>query len=282
MFALAEFLKRTRRPAVMGIVNATGDSFSEGPASAPETAVGRALKLLDDGADLLDLGGESTRPGSAPVSENEEIRRIVPVLTEIKRLRPGTVCSVDTRHAAVAAAALEAGAEIVNDVSMLRNAPELAELTARYGAALILCHSRGTPETMQSPEFCSYPDGVAVTVARELAEAEKLAVAAGVAPENILFDPGFGFFAKTAEQNWELAARLPLVAPPEKLLIGLSRKGFLGELTGEKDPMRRGGATLAVELLLSARAAVVRTHDAGALVQALKAAEKLRKAEELS
>lgn len=281
MFALAEFLRRTRRPAVMGIVNATGDSFSEGAASAPETAVGRALKLLDDGADLLDIGGESTRPGSAPVSENEEIRRIVPILSEIKRLRPGTVCSVDTRHTAVAAAALEAGAEIVNDVSMLRNAPELAELTARYGAALILCHSRGTPETMQSPEFCSYPDGVAVTVARELAEAERLAVAAGVAPENILLDPGFGF-AKTAEQNWELAARLALIAPPEKLLIGLSRKRFLGELTGEKDPMRRGGATLAVELLLSARAAVVRTHDAGALVQALKAAEKLRKAEELS
>ena len=281
MFALAEFLRRTRRPAVMGIVNATGDSFSEGAASAPETAVGRALKLLDDGADLLDIGGESTRPGSRAVTEEEELARVLPVLKAVRRARPGIVCSIDTRHAAVAAAALEAGAEIVNDVSMLRNAPELAELTARYGAALILCHSRGTPETMQSPEFCSYPDGVAVTVARELAEAEKLAVAAGVAPENILLDPGFGF-AKTAEQNWELAARLALIAPPEKLLIGLSRKRFLGELTGEKDPMRRGGATLAVELLLSARAAVVRTHDAGALVQALKAAERLRKAEGLS
>ena len=281
MFALAEFLEHTRRPAVMGIVNATGDSFSEGPASAPETAVGRALKLLDDGADILDLGGESTRPGSAPVTEAEEIRRVVPVLKEIKRQRPGTVCSVDTRHAAVAAAALEAGAEIVNDVSMLRNAPELAELTARYGAALVLCHSRGTPETMQSPEFCSYPDGVAVTVARELAEAEKLAVAAGVAPENILLDPGFGF-AKTAEQNWELAAHLDRIARPEKLLIGLSRKRFLGELTGEKEPALRGGATLTVELLLSGRAGVVRTHDVRQLVQALLVAERLHEAERAS
>lgn len=276
MFSLAEFLSRRRRPALMGIVNATGDSFSEGAASAPESALDRALRLADDGADLLDIGGESTRPGSRAVTEEEELDRVLPVLKAVKRARPGIVCSVDTRHAAVAAAVLEAGAEIINDVSMLRTAPEIAALTARRGAALILSHSRGTPETMQSPEYLIYPDGVAAGVRAELAAAERLARAAGVKEENLLLDPGFGF-AKTPEQNWELAAHLAAVAPPARLLIGVSRKSFLGRLTGETDPAARGSETLALELFCAeCGVGMIRTHDVRALVRALSVRNQLR------
>ena len=277
MFSLAEFLGRIRMPAVMGIVNATGDSFSEGTASAPETAAERAFRLLDDGADLLDLGGESTRPGAAPVTEEEELRRILPALLEIKRRRPDAVCAIDTRHGKVAAAALEAGAEIINDVAMLHVAPEIADAVARHGAGLILCHSRGTPENMNSPVCLNYPRGVAETVAEELAAAEKAAVAAGVKAADILLDPGFGF-AKTPEQNWSLAGHLAAVAPREKLLVGVSRKRFLGELTANPAAADRDFETLALELALAPRCAVIRTHNVKKLVRALAVAGRLDKA----
>ena len=269
MFSLADFLKHTRRPAIMGIVNCTGDSFSEGQNSAPAYAVGRALMLLDHGADLLDLGGESTRPGANEVTPQEEISRIIPVLTAIKTLRPGTVCSIDTRHADTAEAALDAGAEIINDVSMLRNAPKIAEQTARYGAALVLNHSRSTPADMMSMVNCQYPDGVAATVMQELIQAQKIALDAGVRKENILLDPGFGF-AKTADQCWELFRELKTIAPEQQILAGVSRKSFLGDLTGEKIPAARVSETLTAEIILAQYGvAVLRTHAVRELDKAL-------------
>lgn len=269
MFSLTDFLRRTRQPAIMGIVNCTGDSFSEGAASAPDSAVERALMLIAHGADLLDLGGESTRPGSAPVTPAEEIDRIIPVLAEIKRLHPETVCSIDTRNAATARAALEAGAEIINDVSMLNNAPETADLTAKYGAGLILSHSRGTPQTMMAPEYCQYPDGVAAAVKQELSAAFAQAVAAGNKAENILLDPGFGF-SKNAQQCWELLHDLAAVAPLSQMLIGVSRKTFLGALTGEKIPAQRGSETLTAEIILALQGvAMIRTHAVKDLYKAL-------------
>ncbi len=276
MFSMCGFLKQFRLPAVMGIVNASGDSFSEGINSRAESALDRALQLLDDGADLLDLGGESTRPGAAEVSPQEEIARVVPVLKNLKSLRPDTVCSVDTRHAETARAALDAGAEIINDVSMLRHAPDIAPAAAEYQAAMVLTHSRGTPENMMSAEFCNYPDGVALTAAREIAVAVDAAVNAGVKVENILLDPGFGF-AKNPGQCWELAGDLEKFASPAVILAGVSRKAFLGELTGEKNPVCRDSATLALELELARRGvAVIRTHNVRALRRGLQVVQKLQ------
>lgn len=257
---MRDFLNSRKAPAIMGIVNASGESFSERELSAAGSALDRALRLLDDGADMLDLGGESTRPGAIAVAPDEEISRVIPVLKKLKSLRPGTICSIDTRNVKTAQAALDAGAEIINDVSMLRNAPETASVIAEYQAGLILMHSRGTPDNMMEAANCIYPHGVAVTAAEEIAEAEKFAVASGIKAENILLDPGFGF-AKNAEQCWELARDLEKFAPPARTLIGVSRKSFLGKLIDEADPLARGSATLALELDFAARGtAVIRTH----------------------
>ncbi|MBR2344352.1 MAG: dihydropteroate synthase [Lentisphaeria bacterium] len=276
MFSLTDFLKKFRHSAIMGIVNASGDSFSEGRNSAPESALERALTLLDNGADLLDIGGESTRPGAAAVSEQEEIDRVIPVLVQIKKLRPDTVCSIDTRHGAVAKAALENGADIINDVSMLRNAPEIAKLTAEHGAALVISHSRGTPNDMQSAENCTYMAPVSEIVAEELTSAKRFAVSSGLAPENILLDPGFGF-AKTPEQCWELLRDIEHIAPAGEILAGVSRKSFLGKLTGENIPAARSSETLAAELFLaSKKVAVIRTHDVRSLSRALQVVRKIQ------
>lgn len=275
MFSISDFLNSLRQPAVMGIVNASGDSFSEQD-SAAGSALDRALRLLDDGADLLDLGGESTRPGAVPVTPDEEIAKVIPVLKKLKSIRPSVICSIDTRNAATARAALDAGAEIINDVSMLRNAPEIAPMIAEYHAGVILTHSRGTPENMMAPANCFYPQGVAFTAASEIAEAEKFALEAGVKKENILLDPGF-CFAKTAGQCWELAKELEKFFPLARTLVGVSRKSFLGELTGEKNPAARDSATLALELDFAARkVAVIRTHAVRDLRHGLQVQQKLQ------
>ena len=172
---------------------------SSGSGSAAE----RALRFLDAGADWIDLGGESTRPGAAEVAPDEEMERIMPVLECILREHPDAVVSIDTRHSATAEAALRCGAAVINDVSMLRHDPEMAGVVARYGGGLIICHSRGTPDDMQSGAYFNYRNGVAAGVMQELEAAEQQAVAAGVRQENIWIDPGFGF-AKTLDQNREL------------------------------------------------------------------------------
>ena len=259
MFDPAAFLKKLNRCAVMGIVNITGDSFSEGISSAPESAVKRAFALVEAGADILDLGAESTRPGSAPVSPAEECRRLMGVLKELRQALPDMPISIDTRHGETAAAALAEGADIINDVGMGRD-ETLLKAAAEYKAALILCHSRSTPDNMNDPAFTCYPQGVLHEVEQELFAAADHAMLRGVAREKIWLDPGIGF-AKTAEQCRSLIADAAQFSREFPWLWGISRKSFMG---GSVES--RSGETLRLEkeLILSG-AAVIRTHDAGAL-----------------
>ena len=258
----------SRLPLVAGIVNATGDSFSEGRASAPESAPTRALRLLSDGADWLDVGGESTRPGSDEIFPPEETRRLLPLIDTVMGSHPDVVISVDTRHAETARRCLEHGARVINDVSMLRHDPEIAAAAAEHDAMLIICHSRGTPADMQSGVYFDYGRDVAETVAEELAGAAEFAVRAGVARDRLWFDPGFGF-AKTVEQNFELARNIGKVRKLGKLFVGVSRKSFIGKVSGVESPAERLPGTLAMELFFVGRAEVLRTHDVAALRQAL-------------
>lgn len=279
MFNLTGILQKLSRPAIMAIVNASGESFSERGRSSADSALARALAHLDCGADILDIGGESTRPGAPETSADLELNRVIPVVKNLLKVHPETVVSIDTRHGEVALAALRQGAKIINDVSMLRNSPEIAGYVAEFGAGLIISHSRGTPENMQTPEYCSYPDGVAKMVASELFEAREKALEAGVRRENIMLDPGFGF-AKTAEQCWELLENLEKIAPLKELLIGVSRKSFLGAVTGESEPSRRGGETLAVELIMAQRGVgMIRTHGVRELHNALTVLQKIQRKE---
>ncbi|MBR2626433.1 MAG: dihydropteroate synthase [Lentisphaeria bacterium] len=274
MFDLTGFLKNTPSPKIMGIVNTTAESFSREHCPTADSALARGLAHLDCGADLLDIGGESTRPGAKECSGDLEMNRVLPVVRNLLKVHPELVISVDTRHKEVAKAALLAGAKIINDVSMLRHSPEIADLVAENGAALILSHSRGTPENMNDPEYCTYPAGVARMVADELAAAREKACAAGVKKSNILLDPGFGF-AKTPEQNWELIEEVEKIDDPGNLLVGVSRKSFLGFLTGESDPARRGGETLALELIMAVRKiGMIRTHAVRELHNALMVMRK--------
>ena len=264
-----------REPLVAGIVNATGDSFSEGRASAPESAPARALRLLADGADWLDLGGESTRPGSAEIPPAAELARLLPVLDAVMQHDPKTVVSIDTRHAETARKCLEHGARIINDVSMLHRDPELADVAAEHGAMLIICHSRGTPDDMQRGDYFDYGADVAATVASELADAAELAMRAGVPRANIWFDPGFGF-AKTAEQNFELARNIGKVCALGRVFVGVSRKSFIGAASGVTEAAKRLPGTLAMELYLADSVDVLRTHDVAALRQALAVRKVLK------
>ena len=267
----------TDRVLVMGIVNVTPDSFSDGGRYLdPGLAVARCHELLAEGADLLDLGGESTRPGSADVPAAEQWRRLEPVLTAMTRERPEAAISVDTRSAEVAELALAAGARIVNDVSALAD-PAMGDTVAHAGAGLILMHMRGTPETMQRDT--AYGD-VTTEVASYLRERVAAAGVAGVARECIALDPGIGF-AKSAQGSLELLARIPeLAAIGRPVLVGASRKSFLARLTGDEGPPEeRVPASLAAAALATWQGAhILRVHDVGATVRAVKIASAARKA----
>ena len=267
----------TDRVLVMGIVNVTPDSFSDGGRYLdPGLAVARCHELLAEGADLLDLGGESTRPGSADVPAAEQWRRLEPVLTQVAKARPDAVISVDTRSAEVAEFALEAGVRIVNDVSALAD-PAMGDTVAHAGAGLILMHMRGTPETMQRDT--AYGD-VTTEVASYLRERVAAAGVAGVARECIALDPGIGF-AKSAQGSLELLARIPeLAAIGRPVLVGASRKSFLARLTGDEGPPEeRVPASLAAAALATWLGAhILRVHDVGATVRAVKIASAARKA----
>ena len=276
MSRLNDLLRERTRPLLMGIVNVTGDSFSEGAVSSPATAVERALALLDDGADLLDIGGESTRPGAAVIPADEEAQRVIPVVRELRKLRPSAVLSLDTRKAEVARAALDYGVELINDVSMLRFSPEMAEVVAASGAALIVAHSRGTPQTMKSPAFHDYGDDPVAPVVAELAGAKEKALHAGVAEENIFVDPDFGF-AKTPEQDWEILKRIDELHQLGPVVAGMSRKSFLGRFLEQPDPMQRLGGTIAAALYLADREVeILRVHDVRQVGDALSVWDKLR------
>ncbi len=222
-------LLTTRRPLVMGIVNVTPDSFSDGGEYFDhERAVQHAIELLDEGAAIVDVGGESTRPGAAPVTADEELGRILPVIEGILMARPDAVISVDTYKGSVARRAVAAGACIINDVRGGAD-PALLRTAADTGAGLILMHMRGTPRTMQ--KLARYGD-VVREVLLELRARVRVALAAGVREEQLVIDPGIGF-AKKRQHNWELLRRLnELHELGLPVLVGLSRKGFLGDVVG--------------------------------------------------
>ena len=262
-----------RRTLVMGVVNVTPDSFSDGGKFLdPDAAVARATRLVQEGADLVDVGGESTRPGATPVSAEEEWRRVGPVIARLATELALPV-SIDTRSAEVAEKALEAGADLVNDVSGLRD-PPMRALLARRGAPVILMHMRGTPETMQVDT--TYTD-VRAEVYASLANAAQQAVEDGISAEQLLIDPGLGF-GKSGEQNLELLAHLgEFRSLGWPVVVGASRKSFLGALLGGASVSDRveGGVAAAVVAALHG-ADIVRTHDVLPTVRALKVADALR------
>lgn len=264
------------RTLVMGILNVTTDSFSDGGRFiAFDDAVAQGERMLAEGADILDVGGESTRPGAAPVSVEEEIHRVIPVVRELAR-RAGRLVSVDTSKAAVADEALRAGAHIVNDVTAMTGDPAMAGVVAKHGAGVVLMHMQGSPRTMQQgPRY----DDVVEDVARYLEARLAAAVGAGVGADAIVLDPGIGF-GKTVEHNVKLLAGLGrLAAAGRPVLVGLSRKSFLGRITGREvgDRLAASVAGAAYAALRGAR--IVRVHDVKETCEALQVVDILMKEE---
>jgi dihydropteroate synthase len=253
---------------LMGVVNVTPDSFSDGGLYLdPGAAIRHGEELARAGAAILDVGGESTRPGAEEVALEEELRRVVPVIEGLAG--GGATVSVDTSKAAVAAAALDAGAEIVNDVTALRGDPEMTALCADRGATVVLMHMLGTPRTMQRDPV--YEDVVA-DVKAFLAERMEAAVAAGVAEERIWLDPGIGF-GKTAAHNLELLRRLAeLRELGRPLVVGTSRKSFIGKVDGSDAGERLGGTIASSVLAVAEGAEVLRVHDVAEVAQAMAVA----------
>lgn len=262
-------------PFVMGVVNATPDSFSDGGRFLDAgAAVARALALAGEGADLIDVGGESTRPGAAPVPAEEEIRRVVPVVERLVAGGLAVPISVDTVKPEVARAALRAGASLVNDIQGLSD-PRLAAVVAEAGVPVVLMHMRGTPADMV--EKARYRD-VAAEVRDELGEALRRAAAAGIPPERTILDPGIGF-AKTAAQSLEVLARLSEIRGLGRpILVGPSRKSFIGAATGAAVEDRLPGTLAAVAAAVLAGAEFVRVHDVAAARQAALVAAAIRDA----
>jgi dihydropteroate synthase len=255
---------RWDRPAVMGVLNVTPDSFSDGgDLGGTENALARAQLMAAEGALIVDIGGESTRPGSQPMSVGVELDRVVPVVARLSSSLPDTVISVDTRKPAVAAAALEAGAHVINNVGALRD-EAMTEVCAAAGVPVVLMHMQGEPESMQQrPHY----NDVVREVRDELHKRAEAALARGV--PSVLVDPGIGF-GKTLEHNLALLRSLDALGP-YPVLVGASRKGMIHLLSPEPDPRRRLPGTLAIHLWAVARGtAVVRAHDVAAHVQALK------------
>jgi dihydropteroate synthase len=263
----------SHRGMIMGVLNVTPDSFSDaGEFSDVEKAVAHGRRLVTEGAQIVDVGGESTRPGAEPVSAEEELRRVIPVIKELRR-ENGAVISIDTSKAEVASAALEAGAVIVNDVTGGLNDAEMIPLVARSGAALIIMHMQGNPQTMQTAPI--YKD-VVREVANFFRQQYARALECGIDPMAIAFDPGIGF-GKTLEHNLELLGNLEqLRVNGRPLVIGVSRKSFLGKLVDSSEMSDRRLPTVALTSLLRARGAdVFRVHEVSENVQALRVAEAI-------
>jgi dihydropteroate synthase len=268
---------RSTVPVIVGVLNVTPDSFSDGGDYLdPERAAARAATMLDEGAQIIDVGGESTRPGSDPVTPEEEARRVVPVVEKILAERPGAVVSVDTYRSGTAEAALRAGARVINDVTALRWDPRLAGVVAEARCPVILMHMLGEPKTMQrDPRY----DDVVREVREFLVGRVESALAAGVEEENIILDPGIGF-GKTLEHNLELLNRLDsIVELGFPVLIGASRKRFIGRLTGVEEARERLFGTVAANVLAYERGATLfRVHDVRANREALEVARAVLRA----
>ena len=266
------------RTLVMGVLNVTPDSFSDGGQFFdPELAVARAAEMLGEGADLIDVGGESTRPGGAAVTVEEELRRVVPVVECLCAQLPGAVVSVDTTKAEVARAALDAGAEIINDISALRFDERIADEAARCGAGLVLMHSLGgTPATLhRQPPVADILPEVTESLLRSIAQAERR----GIARAQIAIDPGIGF-GKSQEQNLELLARLAELAQRFAgfpLLVGTSRKSFIGRVLNDAPVAERLHGTMAtVTAAILGGAHIVRVHDVRAAVETARVADAIK------
>ncbi len=269
-------LDMAARPLVMGILNVTPDSFSDGGEFLDrEAAVEQGRRMRAEGADLIDVGGESTRPGSEPVSAEEEMERVIPVIMELAA-EPGAPISTDTQKARVAAAALEAGAEIINDVSALRTDPEMAPLAAEADVPLVLMHMQGTPRTMQ--ENPTYEE-VVDDVTHWLSERVEHAVECGVARERIIVDPGFGF-GKRLGHNLELLRRLhELHSLGRPVLAGTSRKSMLGTILGVPAQERLNGTLATVAAAVLAGCHMVRVHDVRPALEVVRVCEAIRRGE---
>ena len=296
-------LELGKRTLIMGVVNVTPDSFSDGGTYLePKKAVDHALQLLDEGADIVDIGGESTRPGASvvapqkagakdettpseglrnkiPVTSEEELRRVLPVISNIKKLRPDAVLSIDTYKSDVARAAIGAGAEIVNDVSALRWDEAMPKTIADANCGVVLMHMRGRPEEWRT---MLPPGDVVLLVKRELRQWAEAAVLAGVRRERIVLDPGFGF-GKNFEQNYPLLSRFQeLQSLGSPLLAGVSRKSFIGRMlakNGKDAPVseRLNGTLAAHTALILKGAHILRTHDVKATVEAARMADMILK-----
>ena len=260
-------------PLVMGIVNVTPDSYSDGGVHFDRAAaIDAALRMERDGAAIIDVGGESTRPGADPVPLELELERVIPVIEGIRSTSEVAI-SIDTRKAVVAEAALDAGADIINDVTALREDPEMRPLVARRGVPAILMHMRGEPRTMQQN---IHYDEVVGDVARELETWCGEAIAAGVKREQILVDPGIGF-GKNFDHNLEILARCRELTRIAPAVIGASRKAFIGHLTGRPSGHERmAGSLAAVAAAFEGGAAIVRVHDVRETVDFLKVARAIR------
>ena len=262
-------------PCVMGVLNVTPDSFSDGGRYADlAAAVARGVAMVEEGAAIIDVGGESTRPGAAAVSVQEELARVIPVIEQLAA-RVAVPISVDTSKPAVMSAAIAAGATLVNDVRALRE-PGALDAVARTGAAVCLMHMQGEPRTMQASP--AYEDVVA-EVRRFLDGRVEASVAAGIARERICVDPGIGF-GKLPEHNLALLAGLGRLADPAiPVLVGVSRKSLIGIITGRPAAERLAGSVAFAALAASRGAAIIRAHDVAATVDAVKVASALRRAE---
>ena len=258
----------------MGILNITPDSFFDGGRYLdPEAACAQAVRLVEEGADILDLGAESTRPGAHLVTDKEELERLLPVLKRVRK-EVSVPLSIDTVRPEVARKCLEAGADIINDVSGLkRSGHAMAKAVKEFGAGIVLMHSRGTPETMQT--LTEYGDVVA-DVVTELRESIKLATDAGIEKERIVVDPGFGF-AKTAEQNLEILKKINAFRELDfPLLAGPSQKSFIGKVTGREVKDRSFGTAACVAACVRGGVEILRVHEVGAMRDVIRMTEAIK------
>lgn len=269
LFAKGQTISFSDRPLLMGIVNVTPDSFFDGGRFLdPQAAVAHAWRLVEEGADLLDIGAESTRPGSVPVEETEERRRLIPVVTAVAKAVSVPI-SVDTSKAVVAKAAIDAGAVMVNDVTALRGDPAMVDAIVVSGVGVVLMHMQGTPQTMQkAPQY----HDVVEEVEDFLAERVRFALERGIAKNQIMLDPGIGF-GKTLAHNLDLLAQLRTFTKLGfPLLVGPSRKGFIGELVEQSVQDRAWGTAGAIALAVEQGAHVLRVHDVAGMKDVVKVA----------
>ena len=246
-------------PLIMGILNATPDSFSDGGRfNTTKKATNHALKMIDDGADIIDIGGESTRPGSKQISLNEEINRTIPIIKSLRKLNDSILISIDTSKSEVARQAMEEGADIINDVTSYNNDLNMPEIVRKYEAGIILMHMQGTPENMQiDPSY----DNVAWEVSEFLNKKILDSIESGILKESIIIDPGIGF-GKNINQNLTLLKNLDKFTKVHPTLIGLSRKSFIGKIIGEKDPKDRlAGSLGATAFSIIQGTHILRVHD---------------------